>query len=267
MHENRRKVTIGAAALAGLLGAGLGPRALLAAWNQQGFDARNLDDALRAAGMASAARSAEIAISAPDVPENSAFVPVQIESRMPGTRAIAVFVDRNPYPFIARFELTPPALPLISLRLRVGETSPVRVIVEAGGRHHVAAKEVKVVGGGCTDPAFSGDPTGAPAKTGPTKIRAQIQGNVVDVRALLAHPMENGLRRDPAGKPIPEHFIQELDVRLSGKTVIAAQIGRSVSTHPLFSFKLQGGKANDKIVITWRDNKGLARTDEAAVTA
>ncbi|MDH5537721.1 MAG: thiosulfate oxidation carrier complex protein SoxZ [Betaproteobacteria bacterium] len=217
--------------------------------------------------MAGAAPSADIVINAPDVPESSAFVPIQIESRVPGTQAIAVFVDRNPFPFIARFELTPPALPLVSLRLRVGETSPVRVIVEAGGRYHVAIKEVTVVGGGCTDPAFSGDPSGAPAKSGPTKIRATIRGSSVDLRALLAHPMENGLRRDPAGKLIAEHFIRELDVRLNGKTVITAQIGRSVSTNPLFAFKLQGGRVNDKLVISWRDNKGLARIDEAAVSA
>jgi len=56
-------------------------------------------------------------------------------------------------------------------------------------------------------------------------------------------------------------------VLFNGKTVIAAQVGRSVSTNPLFTFKLQGGKANDRITIAWRDNKGLARADDTAVSA
>ena len=79
--------------------------------------------------------------------------------------------------------------------------------------------------------------------------------------------MENGLRKDSAGRIAPEHFIQSLDVRLNGKTVVEAQIGRSVSTNPLFAFRIQGAKPNDRVSISWSDNKGLTRTDEVAVTA
>ena len=62
-----------------------------------------------------------------------------------------------------------------------------------------------------------------------------------------------------------EHLIRDLDIRLNRKTVIEAQIGRSVSTNPLFAFRVQGVKANDRFALTWRDSKGLTRTDEAAV--
>jgi sulfur-oxidizing protein SoxZ len=48
--------------------------------------------------------------------------------------------------------------------------------------------------------------------------------------------------------------------------VLEAQIGRSVSTNPLFAFKVQGAKADDRFTLTWRDNKGLTRTDEATVS-
>jgi sulfur-oxidizing protein SoxY len=267
MNANRRRMMTGtAAALAGSFLAGLlRPGTLLAAWNQQAFDAKNLRDALQALGMGSAVQSRDILIGAPDDSENGALVPVQITSRIPGTRSIAIFVDRNPWPHIARFEFAQDTLPYVALRLRVAETSPVRVVVRAGDAYYVATKDVKVVAGGCGGPGAAEE---APVLTRaePIKIRARLERGVVDLRALVTHPMENGLRMDPAGRSIANHFIQNLDVRLNGKTVLEAEIGRSVSTNPLFAFRIQGAKADDRFALTWRDNKGLTRTDEATVS-
>jgi sulfur-oxidizing protein SoxY len=267
MDANRRRMMTGtAAALAGSFLAGLlRPGTLLAAWNQQAFDAKNLQDALQALGMSRAVQSKDIVIDAPDAAENGAFVPVQITSRIPGTQSIAVFVDRNPWPHIARFEFAQYTLPFVALRLRVAETSPVRVVVRARESYYIATKDVSVVAGGCGG-AGAGEPGAVPTKAEPIKIRARLEGGVADLRALVTHPMENGLRTDPTGKSIAEHFIQNLDIRLNGKTQLEAQIGRSVSTNPLFAFKVQGAKADDRFTLTWRDNKGLTRTDEATVS-
>lgn len=266
MNVNRRKLTMGtAAALAGALLAGmLRPGILLAAWNQQAFDAKNLRDALQVLGMNTAAQSKDIAINAPDIAENGAFVAVQITSRIPGTQSIAVFVDRNPWPHIARFEFAQDALPFVALRLRVAETSPLRVVVRAGESYYVAMKDVRVVAGGCGG-ADTGETAEAPTKAEPMKIRARLEGGVADLRTLVTHPMNNGLRTNSSGKIVPEYFIQNLEIRLNGKTVVEAQIGRSVSTNPVFAFKVKGAKVNDRFVLTWRDSKGLTRTDEAAV--
>lgn len=268
MNANRRKVTLGtAAALAGSFLAGmLRPGTSLAAWNQQAFDAKNLRDALQVLGMSAAAQSKDIAIDAPDVAENGALVTVQITSRIPATRSIAVFVDRNPWAHIARFEFVQDALPFVALRLRVAETSPVRAVVRAGESYYVSMRDVRVVAGGCGG-AGTGEPAAGPTKAEPIKIRATLEGGVANLRALVTHPMENGLRTNSAGKVIPENFIRNLDIRLNGKIVIEAQIGRSVSTNPLFAFKVQGARANDRFALTWRDSRGLTRTDEAAVGA
>jgi sulfur-oxidizing protein SoxY len=267
MDANRRRMMTGTAAvLAGSFLVGLlRPGTLLAAWNQQAFDAKNLQDALQALGMGSAVQSRDILIGAPDDSENGALVPVQITSRIPGTRSIAIFVDRNPWPHIARFEFAQDTLPFVALRLRIAETSPVRVVVRARESYYVATKDVRVVAGGCGGPGAAEE---APVLTRaePIKIRARLEGGVADLRALVTHPMENGLRTDPAGRSIPSHFIQNLDVRLNGKTVLEAEIGRSVSTNPLFAFKIQGARADDRFTLSWRDNKGLTRTDEATVS-
>jgi sulfur-oxidizing protein SoxZ len=101
----------------------------------------------------------------------------------------------------------------------------------------------------------------------PMKIRATLQGDVADVRVLMAHPMETGQRKDAAGKIVPLHFIQTITAQLNGKTVFNADVSQAVSRNPVFAFKVKGAKAGDKIVITWTDNKGEKRTDETVVSA
>jgi sulfur-oxidizing protein SoxY len=264
VDDNRRRFAGSAAVLAASLIAGiLRPGTLLGAWNERAFNAKNLQDALQALGMGGVSPSKDIAIDAPAFSENAALVPVQITSRIPGTRSVWIFVDQNPWPHIARFDFAPQVLPSVSLQLRVAETSPVRVVVRAGESYHAATKEVKVAAGGC---GGAGEGVAAMTKADPIKIRARSEGGVVTLLALMVHPMENGLRTDSGGKAISEHFIQHFEIRLNGKTVLEAEIGRSVSTNPLFGFRIQGTKADDRLEITWRDNRGLTRTDATTVS-
>jgi sulfur-oxidizing protein SoxZ len=100
----------------------------------------------------------------------------------------------------------------------------------------------------------------------PMKIRASLQGDVADVRVLMAHPMETGQRKQ-AGKAVPLHFIQNITAQLNGETVFSADISQAISRNPVFAFKVKGAKAGDKITVTWKDNKGETRTDETTVRA
>jgi len=100
----------------------------------------------------------------------------------------------------------------------------------------------------------------------PMRIRAQSAGDKTTVRVLMSHEMETGQRRDPAGKVIPAWFIQEVSAALNGKPVLAAQWGPSVAKNPFMQFVVRGAKAGDKISVTWLDNKGDKRTDEATVS-
>ncbi|TAK43142.1 MAG: thiosulfate oxidation carrier complex protein SoxZ [Betaproteobacteria bacterium] len=99
----------------------------------------------------------------------------------------------------------------------------------------------------------------------PMKIRATLKGDLADVRVLMGHPMETGQRKDGAGKPIPLHFIQEVTVKLNGKTVIEGQISQAISRNPVFSFRVKGAKSGDKVEISWLDNKGDTNRTEAAI--
>jgi sulfur-oxidizing protein SoxZ len=99
----------------------------------------------------------------------------------------------------------------------------------------------------------------------PMRIRAQAQGDKVTVRVLMSHEMESGQRRDAAGKLVPAWFIQSVSATCEGKPVMNAQWGPAVSKNPFLQFAFKGGKAGDKIVVTWIDNRGDKRTDEAVV--
>jgi sulfur-oxidizing protein SoxZ len=100
----------------------------------------------------------------------------------------------------------------------------------------------------------------------PMRIRAQAAGDKATVRVLMSHEMESGQRKDSAGKTIPAWFIQEVSASHNGKVVMTAEWGPAVSKNPFLQFVVKGAKAGDKISVSWKDNKGDSRTDEATVS-
>jgi len=136
---------------AGVLVAGLvTPLAALAAtWNKQAFGAKTSAEALKGIGAAELSPSNQVSMDVPEIAENGAVVPVEITSRVPGTTSIAVVIDKNPFPLTSRFDFMEGALPYVKLNVKMGQSSNIRVIAEAGGKHYVAMREVKVTIGGC----------------------------------------------------------------------------------------------------------------------
>jgi len=127
----------------------LKPFAALAAWHKEAFGAKSAPDALKSLGIANAAPSQDVLIEAPQIAENGAVVPVEITSNVKGTTSILVLIDKNPFPLAGKFDFTEGALPFVKVNLKMGETSDVRVVAEAGGKHYFATREIKVTIGGC----------------------------------------------------------------------------------------------------------------------
>lgn len=151
MDFQRRGLLRAAAALAAVLAAGLlKPIAALAAsWNKDAFAAKKADDALKSLGAAGAEASNAIVIEAPQIAENGAVVPIEVMSNIPGTTSITLLVEKNPYPLVAKFDFLEGALPFVKVNAKMGESSDVRVVATAGGKHYTATKEIKVTIGGC----------------------------------------------------------------------------------------------------------------------
>jgi len=142
--NNLRRTMLGAAAL--LL---LKPLAALAAWHKEAFGAKSAPDALKSLGVGNATPSQDVVIEAPQIAENGAVVPIEISSNLRGTTSILVLIDKNPFPLVGKFDFSESALPFVKLNVKMGETSEVRVVAEAGGKHYVATREIKVTIGGC----------------------------------------------------------------------------------------------------------------------
>lgn len=100
----------------------------------------------------------------------------------------------------------------------------------------------------------------------PMKIRAAINGEYTEVKVLMSHPMETGLRKDAAGAVVPAHYISEVTATSSGKTVLECRFSQSVAQNPYLAFKFKGGAKGGKVQVNWVDNKGDKRSDEATIS-
>ena len=100
----------------------------------------------------------------------------------------------------------------------------------------------------------------------PIKIRAQMKGDVAEIRVQLMHPMETGQRKNTHdGMILAAHFVQTFSVAVNGKIVVDGQTGPGIARNPVFLIKLRGAQAGDPVTVSWRDNKGEARADSAVI--
>ena len=120
-----------------------------ATWNRAAFESMKVELAIDAAGIVNAQPTQDILINAPEIAENGAQVPIDITSRIPGSEHIYIFSDKNVQPYVADFVLGKGLEPFISTRIKMGETSRLRVYVLAAGKYYVAMRDVQVTIGGC----------------------------------------------------------------------------------------------------------------------
>ena len=99
----------------------------------------------------------------------------------------------------------------------------------------------------------------------PMRIRAQMVAGKVEVRVLMSHEMETGLRKGNDGNLVPAWFIQNVAVTHNGRTVLSSQWGTGISKNPFLHFRFTGGKPGEKVTVTWTDNKGDKRSDETTI--
>ncbi len=123
--------------------------AVAAQWNKAGFESKALSEAVKALGAGNPVESRDIVITAPDIAENGAVVPVAVTSRIPNTQQISIIAEKNPRPLLATFDVSSGSEGYVSTRVKIGETSNVWVVVKADGKFYSAKKEIKITVGGC----------------------------------------------------------------------------------------------------------------------
>ena len=255
VNSNRRSF------LGVLLGLAFLPiNALATAWNKAAFETNQLEVAEKGLGIHAETPNKEIEIIAPDRAENGAIVQLEVKSSIPNTEAIAVFVEKNPTVLIGNFMFSNGALPQIITRIKMAETSDIKIVVKAGDQYFTASKNVVVLENGCGG--------GANEKfESSMKLRAKQKDNFTEIKAIIIHPMHTGRGKDDFDKIIPAHFIQLIDLTLNGKPALQIQCGTGIAKNPYLTCYVDNAKAGDKISLTWHDNLGKTGTGEIEVTA
>jgi len=149
--QTRREMLAGSAAVAAaLIAAGVLPAQAQTAWNKAAFDAKAIDDVLKALGAAKPVESKDVMLGAPDIAENGAVVPISASSSLPDVKRLVFLVEKNPTTLAGSFELTDTVETNVATRIKMAQTSNVYAVAMLGdGRTLYAKKEVKVTLGGC----------------------------------------------------------------------------------------------------------------------
>jgi len=126
------------------------PRAAFAKWMKTAFDAETTDTALLGLFNSKAIiESDRIILKIPEIAENGAVVPVNINTDLPNVETISLFAEKNLHPLSAAFTIPKGTTPNVSVRIRLAETMNVKAIVKSDGKLYSTQKEVKVTIGGC----------------------------------------------------------------------------------------------------------------------
>ena len=148
--QTRRDTLQQSMAVAGLLAAaGFLPRDAFA-FNKTAFEAKSIADAAKAFGGGAPAESKDVTLTAPDIAENGAVVPMAVASTLPNLKHLLVLVEKNPNALVAMFNVSEAVEPSFATRAKMGQTSDVyAVAITNDGKALYAKKEVKVTLGGC----------------------------------------------------------------------------------------------------------------------
>ncbi|HYO26773.1 MAG TPA: thiosulfate oxidation carrier protein SoxY [Azonexus sp.] len=153
MNNQRRNVMksgSGAALLSILAAAGIiKPGVALADWNKAAFEAKSMADTLKALGATTPADSKDVQMTAPDIAENGAVVPIGVATTLPNVTMVAIMIEKNPSTLAANFTLPAGTEPNIQTRVKMGQTSNVFAVIKSDGKFFMTSKEIKVTAGGC----------------------------------------------------------------------------------------------------------------------
>jgi sulfur-oxidizing protein SoxY len=118
-------------------------------WNKAAFETAKINEASKNLAIHDEIISADIQIIAPDRAENGAIVQVEVKSNIANTETISIFVEKNPTPLIAHFKFSNGAEPFIVTRIKMADTSEIKVVVKAGSQYFTHSKNVIVLENGC----------------------------------------------------------------------------------------------------------------------
>ena len=154
MNQRRKALSDSVRVAAALVAAGWLPQRVFAqqagAWNKAAFEARSVGELVKALGAGAPTESRDVTLTAPDIADNGAVVPIAVATTAPGVRTLLLLVEKNPNTLAASFDVSDAVESNFSTRVKMGQSSDVyAVAITADGRALFAKKDVKVTLGGC----------------------------------------------------------------------------------------------------------------------
>ena len=148
MNTRRDTLKQGAAVAALLAAAGYPQYAL--AFNKNAFEAKTVQEAIKAAGGGAMSESKDVTLTGPDIAENGAVVPLGVSTSLTGVKELLILVEKNPNALVALFKVSDSIDANFMTRAKMGQSSDVyAVAIMNDGRALFSKKEVKVTLGGC----------------------------------------------------------------------------------------------------------------------
>lgn len=91
------------------------------------------------------------------------------------------------------------------------------------------------------------------------------QGEIIEIRALIAHPMETGFRPGSDGKPLPRDIIRRFECKYNGKTIFAADLHPAMSANPYLAFFIKASTSGP-LEFTWTGDNSFRQTERKQLT-
>lgn len=213
-----------------------------------------------------------ISIAMPDHADAGTSVPLDIAIDSPMTpedypETVRIYATNNPRPRIATLHFTPlGGKATFSTRIRLnGAQDVVVVVLTSTGAFWKATRHVSVAFGAC---ATAGDTDNLPPDWQPTTRiavpKTATPGEVVEIRTIITHPMETGLRLNAGNQYLPLRIIETFDCRIDSAVAFSARLEPAIATNPYLAFDLRLD-ASARISFDWRDTNGSIYHDQAAV--
>lgn len=98
-----------------------------------------------------------------------------------------------------------------------------------------------------------------------TVPKSAARGEVIEIRTLIAHPMESGYRIGDAGTPLPRDLIRRFTCRWDDVEIFAADLYPAIAANPLLSF-FTVATASGTLTFTWEGDHGFRQVETAAIT-
>jgi sulfur-oxidizing protein SoxZ len=86
------------------------------------------------------------------------------------------------------------------------------------------------------------------------------RGELIEIRTLIAHPMETGYRADANGRVVPRDIVRRFTCRLDGEIVFAAELHAAIAANPYVAFSLLVSTSGT-LAFQWEGDNGFSQTE------